>query len=999
MEYDNEIRDKIRMDMPKLILFDGPEYEKLQKKYLASVYNNKDVFMKILSIQLQYEDTDELFVNNNISRRMMVFFLNYLQNENLIKGEELSKKLYMGFINIKSYDENGNLEYDTMESFQQYLFLPNYIDEIFNEIILMVMDLGRWCCIYINKQQKIGQFFDFKKSDKIDSQEQLEVLNEIIQAEFRFNIADYDIRVLQQNVNVDCDGSYFIVNLLYKLIQGVPLERLDFSAKEKEILKIRLDWLILKTKDMQESQQVTKKGFKNNMNEEEDIILDKTLQEKQSKSNNQNRSLSQASYKKMQYDDRVDDSQNDSMLITSNNKINSRKPTIFMNKGRQKTKVIPMHQNNLNTSQDNLQESFDYRNELKVKPNKQQQYQQLDVSYQESVNENLKNIWNLPQQQANQKSNLPLKKYNQAEEELNSLWNLKKQFKKGLRQRHNQPVLIPEEHKHLYQEKNEQPSQLRNFQDKVVDIITFLDSPDNKDIQESPIVQQALQRLKQQLGIKSKNISKKEEETDGDEDDQSETNSQQNGLKTKNVQDLKKILKQRMLENATGNLDALLEKQKILNDILDYDVEERKDLEMRFESEIKKIDSRFQEYMQKYDAMNQYESLQSIYRNSYHGPPDYEISQMKNSMHLELQNYLLSGLGLPSKFSNNPFFQQQKDPMKNSILSNNQASSLQNSQVVPQFNQKIVNQNSSKNGQILKNNSMINLNSLQEDPLFKKNQKENKQSDIIAQRYNAVVTKKNLVDALTQDRLEENVINFLLGYLEEKYYLENSRSIMTRDENRIMLFPVNFYSELTQNSPLVKQHQLNYQEVSNYTKNFMNKHTIFDEFDKLIFPIKISKPQLFTLVVVDINVRQIIYFPILKNLNLDYVSADKQNSLNNSDNQSDISNIHKNPIKNPISLNILKYLEKEYSVKCMKNFQILNWSLTNVSCSQTSSPALSAYYMIIYITMIFEQQYNFLSITNNSIKQFKLWMPEVFKTVGITNNQVGDIKFFVSQNK
>ncbi|KAL4480545.1 hypothetical protein ABPG72_022300 [Tetrahymena utriculariae] len=883
-----------------------------------------------------------------------------------------------------------------MESFQQYLFLPNYIDEIFNEIILMIMDLGRWCCIYINKQLKIGQFFDFKKPDKIDSQEQLEVINEIVQAEFRFNIADYDIRILQQNVNVDCDGSYFIINLLYKLIQGVPLDRLDFSPKEKEILKIRLDWLILKIKDMQEIQQVTKKGFKNNMNEDEDIILDKDLQDKQSKSNNQNRSLSQASQKKIQYDNRVDDSQNDSMLITSNNKINQRKPTFFMNKGRQKTKVIHLPQSNLNTSQDNLQESFDYRNEQKVKPNKQYQYQQQDVSYQESVNENLKNVWNLPQQQAGQKNNLPTKKYNQAEEELNSLWNLKNQFKKGLRQRHNQPVLIPEEHKHLYQEKNDQPSQLRNFQDKVVDIITFLDSPDNKDIHESPIVQQALQRLKQQLGIKGKNISNKE---DYDDNDESEINSQQNGLKTKNLQELKKVLKQRMLENATGNLDALIQKQKILNDILDYDVEERKDLEMRFENEIKKIDSRFQEYMQKYDAMNQYENLQAIYRNSYHGPPDYEISQMKNSMHLELQNYLLSGLGLPSKFSNNPFFFQQKDPMKNSILNSNQASSLQNSQIVPQFNQSYVNQNNSKSGSILKNNSMINLTSELEDPLSKKNQKDNKQQDVIAQRYNTIVTKKNLIDALTQDRLEENVINFLLGYLEEKYYLENSRSVMTRDENRIMLFPVNFYSELTQNNPLVKQHQLNYQEVSNYTKNFMNKHTIFDEFDKLIFPVKISKPQLFTLVVVDINVRQIIYFPILKNLNLDSVRVDEQNSLNKSDNNSDISNIHKNPIKNPISLNILKYLEKEYSVKCMKNFQILNWNLTNVSCSQTSSPALSAYYMIIYITMIFEQQYNFLSITNNSIKQFKLWMPEVFKTVGITNNQVGDIKFFVSQKQ
>jgi hypothetical protein len=45
-----------------------------------------------------------------------------------------------------------------------------------------------------------------------------------------------------------------------------------------------------------------------------------------------------------------------------------------------------------------------------------------------------------------------------------------------------------------------------------------------------------------------------------------------------------------------------------------------------------------------------------MYGNAYWGPPAEEINGMKESMHAELQNYLLSGLGLPGKFSSNPAF-------------------------------------------------------------------------------------------------------------------------------------------------------------------------------------------------------------------------------------------------------------------------------------------------------------------------------------------------------
>lgn len=108
------------------------------------------------------------------------------------------------------------------------------------------------------------------------------------------------------------------------------------------------------------------------------------------------------------------------------------------------------------------------------------------------------------------------------------------------------------------------------------------------------------------------------------------------------------------MSKATEDLDQLLEKQNVLHDMLDNDEDDRKNLERRFEREIQAIDSYFQKYMQKYDSLNQFENLQQMYRNAFRGPPAEQVGQIKNSMHVELQNYLLSGLGLPSKFTSNP---------------------------------------------------------------------------------------------------------------------------------------------------------------------------------------------------------------------------------------------------------------------------------------------------------------------------------------------------------
>lgn len=91
-----------------------------------------------------------------------------MQNENLVRGEELSKKLYFGFINIKTYDNDGNLEYDMMPEAQNTLTLPNYVESIFNEMILICRDLNRWLALYVNKSTRAGQFLDFKNDGSVE---------------------------------------------------------------------------------------------------------------------------------------------------------------------------------------------------------------------------------------------------------------------------------------------------------------------------------------------------------------------------------------------------------------------------------------------------------------------------------------------------------------------------------------------------------------------------------------------------------------------------------------------------------------------------------------------------------------------------------------------------------------------------------------------------------------------------------------------------------------
>jgi hypothetical protein len=107
-------------------------------------------------VSLSWNDAEEFIVHGNMTPLMLVFFANYLQNENLMKGEEASMKLYFGVVEIKVFDANGNLEYDPISEIQKYITLPNYVDEIFNCMVIFVYDLQRWYALYLDKSKKQG---------------------------------------------------------------------------------------------------------------------------------------------------------------------------------------------------------------------------------------------------------------------------------------------------------------------------------------------------------------------------------------------------------------------------------------------------------------------------------------------------------------------------------------------------------------------------------------------------------------------------------------------------------------------------------------------------------------------------------------------------------------------------------------------------------------------------------------------------------------------------
>lgn len=150
------------MDLPKLLLYDGVEYKKLLKGFNMRDHVAVQSYLNVLNVDVTYGDVEGLLKNGSMSNNLISFFMNYLQNENLVRGEDVSRKVYFGFIAIKLYDGEGNLEYDTIPECTQLLILPNYVKEVFNEIIVFCNDLDRWFALYLDKTKQVGVLIDYK---------------------------------------------------------------------------------------------------------------------------------------------------------------------------------------------------------------------------------------------------------------------------------------------------------------------------------------------------------------------------------------------------------------------------------------------------------------------------------------------------------------------------------------------------------------------------------------------------------------------------------------------------------------------------------------------------------------------------------------------------------------------------------------------------------------------------------------------------------------------
>ena len=161
--------------------------------------------------------------------------------------------MYFCLIKILSFDDKGNLEYNIQSNVSQYLFLPTFINEEFEEIILLISDENKWYSVYLNLGQKKGQVIDFKNGEKVSMEQILQILEEIIQREFKIEINLFDFNVIFNSLQIDNDMGYFFINFYYKYIHGQQIDQIRFNFKEKDILKQRCEQIIFKLKEIEDA--------------------------------------------------------------------------------------------------------------------------------------------------------------------------------------------------------------------------------------------------------------------------------------------------------------------------------------------------------------------------------------------------------------------------------------------------------------------------------------------------------------------------------------------------------------------------------------------------------------------------------------------------------------------------------------------------------------------------------------------------------------------------
>ncbi|CAD8126545.1 unnamed protein product [Paramecium sonneborni] len=158
------------------------------------------------------------------------------------------------------------------------------------------------------------------------------------------------------------------------------------------------------------------------------------------------------------------------------------------------------------------------------------------------------------------------------------------------------------------------------------------------------------------------------------------------------------------------------------------------------------------------------------------------------------------------------------------------------------------------------------------------------QDQVINLRFNQEINMYEYNQLKDQLILSQNLMDVYFNYLQETF-------------QRVLILPFGFYQILSEN----------FLKAKSYTDQYQGSgKTIFDQFDQIIIPIKLTKHE-YVGVYIDFNYR-IMYFI---------------NTLARSD--------RKFPFRveildMPIMQNIVRFIKNEYNTKIMKSFNILQWS-------------------------------------------------------------------------
>lgn len=229
------------------------------------------------------------------------------------------------------------------------------------------------------------------------------------------------------------------------------------------------------------------------------------------------------------------------------------------------------------------------------------------------------------------------------------------------------------------------------------------------------------------------------------------------------------------------------------------------------------------------------------------------------------------------------------------------------------------------------------------------------QQDIVAKRYNKIITKVEMLNLQNQMYMSENMLNFFIRYLQEKL-------MISKQQTQVLVVSTTFYKEFTNNN--FNGTELNQNAASFYTKSYVGSgNTIFDRFAQMVVPIQLTE---------HIVLNCIISF---EDKSVIIIDLSKGNL----------------PKENNISKNMLQFLQNESLLKRQQPIAVDEWNVTQTDeLSTITSYAHSALY-VAYQIYIFVMNQQDLNMGEQVLKKFQQNLLLLFNQIGITKNQKNEL--------